>query len=123
MCCSLFKISLSLLLAASLMVPNSWCCQALEQQSLQAAVPHAPEHQPHAGQDQKPVSTGGSHPHCDEILYSASGKSRLSVSSAPFVGSETIAAGTHSAQELILAGSDSPVSSRPLHLMHCVWIC
>ncbi|QDU49364.1 hypothetical protein [Gimesia panareensis] len=123
MCCSLFKISLSLLLAASLMIPNSWCCQALEQQDLHAAVPHGPEHLHHTSQDQKPVSTGGSHSHCDETLYSATGKARVSVSSAPFVGSETIAASTHSAQELILAGLDAPSSARPLHLMNCVWLC
>lgn len=123
MCCSLFKISLSLLLAVSLMIPNSWCCQVLEQQDLQAAVPHAPEHLAHTGQNHQPVSTGSGHSHCDETLYSTTGKSRISVSSAPFVGSETIAASTHSAQELILAGMDAPVASRPLHLMHCVWLC
>lgn len=123
MCCSLFKISLSLLLAASLMFPGSWCCQALEQHSLQAAVPPTPEHLTHSDQDQKPASTTGSHPHCDETLFASTGKSRLSVNFAPFVGSETIAAGTHSAQELILAGLDAPVSAQPLHLMHCVWLC
>lgn len=122
MCCHLFKIVLSLFLAASLMIPNSWCCQSDSASDLVAAIPHTEVHPPHTEQEPQPT-TDDSHPHCGNKLFASSGKSRLTGNTSPYLPVEKSFTAAGSCQESIAAGRKTSAAPRPLHLMNCVWRC
>ncbi len=119
----LFKICLSVILVTSLVLPMKWCCADKEQVESETIAANDTCCASQTEQSPAPADQTNDCRCCDVNVFTPAVNTKVDSDKTNLSSNHSQPKTIPSETERTVDSLSPSAQSRPLHLMHCVWIC